>query len=339
MEFAIKGIRGEVTAEQQEGFEIFRLFDFAELGDMFHTKYRKNAMPFDMIIDLRTINQLDKFNYLSRQDGGNGTILAGDVAYSMDKESWTAVDSFRWERNGDVKTFTFKDQPKARYIKLHITEGVGNYASGRELYVFKVPGTESYLPGDINNDKKIDANDLTSYMNYTGLRRGDSDFDYVSAGDINRNGLIDAYDISVVATQLEDGIEDPGTDRVAGTLSLSTPKQTYNAGEIVEITVKGDSLQAVNALSFALPYDQQDYEFAGIEPAGLGAMENLTYDRLHTSGQKALYPTFVNLGDKKTLEGSEALFTIKLKAKRKVKFNLKAIDGVLVDKNLNMQKF
>ena len=198
LEFAIKGIRGEVTAEEQEGFEISRLFDFAELGDMFHTKYRKNAMPFDMIIDLRTINQLDKFHYLSRQDGGNGTILAGDVAYSMDKENWTAVDSFRWERNGDMKVFTFKDQPKARYIKLHITEGVGNYASGRELYVFKVPGTESYLPGDINNDKKIDTNDLTSYMNYTGLRRGDSDFDYVSAGDINRNGLIDAYDISAI---------------------------------------------------------------------------------------------------------------------------------------------
>ena len=339
LEFAIKGIRGEVTAEEQEGFEIFRLFDFAELGDMFHTKYRKNAMPFDMIIDLRTISQLDKFHYLSRQDGGNGTILAGNVAYSMDKENWTAVDSFRWERNGDVKIFTFKNQPKARYIKLHITEGVGNYASGRELYVFKVPGTESYLPGDINNDKKIDANDLTSYMNYTGLRRGDSDFDYVSAGDINQNGLIDAYDISVVATQLEDGIENPGTDRVAGTLSLSTPKQTYNAGETVEITVKGDSIKAVNALSFALPYDQQDYDFAGIEPANLGAMENLTYDRLHTSGQKALYPTFVNLGDKKALEGSEDLFTIKLKAKRKVKFNLKAVDGILVDKNLNMQKF
>ena len=339
LEFAIKGIRGEVTAEEQEGFEISRLFDFAELGDMFHTKYRKNAMPFDMIIDLRTINQLDKFHYLSRQDGGNGTILAGDVAYSMDKENWTAVDSFRWERNGDMKVFTFKDQPKARYIKLHITEGVGNYASGRELYVFKVPGTESYLPGDINNDKKIDTNDLTSYMNYTGLRRGDSDFDYVSAGDINRNGLIDAYDISVVATQLEDGIENPGTDRVAGTIFLSTPKQTYNAGETVEITVKGDSVKAVNALSFALPYDQQDYDFVGIEPANLGTMENLTYDRLHTNGQKALYPTFVNLGDKQVLEGSEDLFTIKLKAKRKVTFNLKAVDGILVDKNLNMQKF
>lgn len=339
LEFAIQGIRGEVTAEEQEGFEIFRLFDFAELGDMFHTKYRKNAIPFDMIIDLRTINQLDKFHYLSRQDGGNGTMLRGFVSYSMDKENWTPVDSFRFERNGDVKIFEFKDKPKARYIKLNVTEGVGNYGSGRELYVFKVPGTESYLPGDINKDKKIDNNDLTSYMNYTGLRKGDSDFDYVSAGDINQNGLIDAYDISVVTTQLDGGIENQGTEKVSGTIEISTPKQMYNKDEIVEVKVKGTDLKAVNSLSFALPYDQQDYEFVGVEPLNLKVMENLTYDRLHTNGQKALYPTFVNLGDKETLEGTTDLFVLKLKAKRKVKFNLKAIDGLLVDKDLNMCKF
>lgn len=339
LEFAIKGIRGEVTAEEQDGFEIFRLFDFAELGDMFHTKYRKDAMPFDMIIDLRSINQVDKFHYLPRQDGGNGTILKGFVSYSMDKENWTAVDSFKWERNGDVKVFEFKDKPKARYIKLNITEGVGNYGAGRELYVFKVPGTESYLPGDINNDKKIDNNDLTSYMNYTGLRKGDSDFDYVSTGDINRNNLIDAYDISVVATQLDGGIEEVNSEKVAGTLSISTPKQTYNKDEIVEVKVAGTDLKAVNAFSFALPYDQQDYEFVSVEPLNLKAMENLTYDRLHTNGQKALYPTFVNLGDKETLDGTTDLFILKLKAKRKVKFSLKVIDGLLIDKNLNICKF
>lgn len=339
LEFAIRGIRGEVTAEEQEGFEIFRLFDFAELGDMFHTKYRKNAIPFDMIIDLRTINQLDKFHYLSRQDGGNGTILKGFVSYSMDKENWTPADSFRFDRHAEVKVFDFKDKPKARYIKLNVTEGIGNYGSGRELYVFKVPGTESYLPGDINNDKKIDSNDLTSYMNYTGLRKGDSDFDYVSAGDINQNGLIDAYDISVVATQLDGGIEKPDTAKVAGSIELSTAKQVYNKDEIVEVMVKATDLKAVNALSFALPYDQQDYDFTGIEPLNLKAMENLTYDRLHTSGQKALYPTFVNLGDKETLDGNADLFILKLKAKRKVKFNLKTVDGILIDKDLNVCKF
>ena len=68
-------------------------------------------------------------------------------------------------------------------------------------------------------------------------------------------------------------------------------------------------------------------------------MENLTYDRLHTNGQKSLYPTFVNLGDKPRLTGSEELFVIKLKAKRAVKFDLKPTDGILVDQNLNMWRF
>ncbi len=61
------------------------------------------------------------------------------------------------------------------------------------------------MPGDINNDGRVDRNDFVSYTNYTGLRRGDADFDYVSIGDVNRNGMIDVYDISTVAVRLEDG--------------------------------------------------------------------------------------------------------------------------------------
>ena len=103
--------------------------------------------------------------------------------------------------------------------------------------------------------------------------------------------------------------------------------------------VKGDNLKAVNAISFALPYNQQDYEFVGVELQNMKEMENLTNDRLHTNGVKAVYPTFVNLGDKETLEGSENLFILKFKAKRKLKFDLKAIDGLLVDKQLHTHKF
>lgn len=202
LEFAIRGIEGESTAASQGGFGVDRLFNFSESGDTWHTKYSVNSIPLDLIIDLKTVNQLDKFHYLPRADAGNGTLLKGTVSYSMDKENWTEAGAFEWQRNGDVKVFTFTERPNARYIKLNVTAGVGNYGSGREIYVFKVPGTASYLQGDINNDGKIDRNDLTSYMNYTGLRRGDSDFEgYISKGDINMNDLIDAYDISVVATQ------------------------------------------------------------------------------------------------------------------------------------------
>lgn len=339
LEFAIQGITGETTAENQGGQRVNKLFNFDE-SDMWHTQYGVSSVPFDLIMDLKTINQLDKFHYLPRTDASNGTLLKGIVYYSMDKDNWTEASSFEWKRDGEVKIFNFTTHPTARYVKIAVTEGVGSYGSGRELYVFKVPGTESYLPGDINNDRLLDMNDFTSYMNYTGLRQGDADFEgYVSNGDINRNGLIDAYDISVLSTRLRGGVDQKETEKVAGDIQLSTVKQTYNRDEIIEVRIKGKDLRSVNALSFALPYNQQDYEFIGVEPLHMQAMENLTNDRLHTNGVKALYPTFVNIGDKETLEGDLDLFILKFKAKNKVKFDLKAIDGFLVDKKLGTHKF
>ena len=123
--------------------------------------------------------------------------------------------------------------------------------------------------------------------------------------------MIDAYDISVVATQLEDGVSEEPIEKLDGTIEISTAKRNYSKGDVVEVLVKGVYLRSVNALSFALPYNQQDYEFVGVEPLNL----------------------------KDALEGTNDLFILKLKAKRAVKFDLKAIDGVLVDKNLNTRKF
>ncbi|WP_199117381.1 TIM-barrel domain-containing protein [Pedobacter sp. ASV28] len=339
LEFAIKGIVAETSVQNQGGEGVSKLFDFDE-GNIWHTKWDNKAVPFDLIIDLKSFNQLDKFQYLPRLGAGNGTLLSGSISYSTDKQNWTAAGEVTWPKNDKVKEFIFASHPTARYIKIAVTKGVGDFGSGRELYVFKMPGTESYLPGDINNDKLIDRNDLTSYMNYTGLRKGDSDFEgYISNGDINKNNLIDAYDISVVATQLEGGVKLGKEDKVSGQLDISTAKQIYHKDEIIEVKVKGVNLKGVNALSFALPYDAQDYEFVSVQPVNIGGMENLTYDRLHTDRTKALYPTFVNVGNKDTLQGNQELFVIKLKAKRSVKFNLKVAEGLLVDKALNVIKF
>lgn len=338
LEFAIHGIVGETTAANQ-GRSLRRLFDF-EKGELWHTQYNEKAVPFDLIMDLKSINQVEKFHYLPRENAGNGTILKGTVSYSMDKESWTEAGAFEWKRDNEEKIFSFTQAPTARYIKMSVTETVGDYGSGEEIYVFKVPGTESYLPGDINIDKFIDENDLTSYTNYTGLRSGDADFEgYVSNGDLNRNGLIDAYDISTVTTQLDGGADGVRGTKVEGNISISTPKRAYAKDEVVEVLVKGTGLHHVNALSFALPYNPADYEFVSVQPLSMKAMENLTNDRLHTNGVKSLYPTFVNIGEKEVLEGDSDLFILKLKARKNVTFDLKVKDGYLVDKLLNVQKF
>ncbi len=339
LEFAIKGIKAQTSCENQAGNGVSKLFDFDE-KTIWHTKWGKGeAVPSDITIDLRSVNKLDRLEYLPREDAANGTLLGGTVSVSVDRQTWSEPVEFDWKRDATVKTVAFAGNPSARYVRVHIDKAVGNFGSGREMHVFKLAGSESVYQGDINHDKRIDENDLTSYMNYTGLRKGDSDFDYVSSGDINGNGLIDAYDISCVTTELDGGVS-LSNDKVSGTLVLTPNKKTFAAGDTVEIMVSGKNLHYVNALSFALPYDTKELEYAGVKLLGMKDMVNLTYDRLHTNGQKALYPTFANRGNNFLLDdGDHELFVIKFCAKKAGKFNLKAQDGLLVDRNLGSVQF
>lgn len=103
--------------------------------------------------------------------------------------------------------------------------------------------------------------------------------------------------------------------------------------------VRGENLSAVNALSFALPYNQEDYEYMGVQQLNMQQMEDFTNDQLHTNGQKALYPTFVNVGNKPTLSGNADLFILKFRARKNITFDLKPIDGLLVSKALEEVSF
>lgn len=339
LQYAIKGIKASNSVADQGGADIDRMFNFDE-ADGWHTKWSAKATPFDVVLDLKSLNKIEKIEYLPRMDAGNGTITHGSFAYSEDRINWIPAGSFSWARNNKTKVFPLKDHPTVRYIKFHVDKGSGNFGSGREMYVYKVAGSKTIIPGDINNDQKIDENDLTSYMNYTGLRKGDGDFDgYVSVGDINKNNLIDAFDMANVATQLNGGANKEKISPLAGKISLVVAKLVYKEGETVEIKVKGSRLASVNAFSFALPYNALDLAYVGAENLGAKQMENFTYDRLHTNGKKALYPTFVNVGDKPSINGDVDLLVIKFKAKRKISLIPKMVDGLLVDKDLNTQKF
>lgn len=335
LEFAIPNIQGEIDVEDQPNSEIAKLFDFDE-ANLWHTKWGKSATPFNIIVDLKTINQLDKIHYLPRISSGNGNILKGSIYHSLDKKNWIKETDFTWAQNDSTKIVTLKDKPTARFVKISVSESIGNFGSGRELYIFKVPNTESYIPGDINHDKLIDNNDLTSYTNYTGLRYGDADFEgYISKGDINGNNLIDAYDIAVLTTQLNGGVKHEKELAIEGNITLKTNKTHFNKGEVVEIDVVGSKMKNLYAMSFALPYDNSVLEFLSIEPIGVKNMLNLTNNRLHSFGLQALYPTFTNIGESSCIEGSKLLFKIKFKTKKRYKYDLKMSDLLLVNKELN----
>lgn len=335
LEFAVHGITATNTAKDMPGFGIHRLFDFQESGDIWHTHYSEKAVPFTVTMDLHATITLDKMQYVPRADAGNGTILEADIFTSKDGKTWQAVGTQKWERTPAKKNVTFTDHQQARYIRMDVKKALGDFGSGAELYVFRQPGTKVLIPGDVNQDGKIDENDLTSYMNYTGLKKGDSDFDgYISNGDINGNGLIDAYDISNVATVLEGGVTEKDMRQPAGTITYTYNKAAYQAGDEVTVTVKGTGLQAVNALSLVMPYDLKTMQYTKTDPVAVKDMRNMTYDRHHTDGSQVLYPTFVNIGQQPTIEGSATLFVIHFKALRAFRAPKASAKGMLVSNNL-----
>lgn len=335
LEFAVPGITATNTAKDMPGFGIHRLFDFQESGDIWHTHYSEKAVPFTVTMDLHATITLDKMQYVPRADAGNGTILEADIFTSKDGKTWQAVGTQKWERTPAKKNVTFTDHQQARYIRMDVKKALGDFGSGAELYVFRQPGTKVLIPGDVNQDGKIDENDLTSYMNYTGLKKGDSDFDgYISNGDINGNGLIDAYDISNVATLLEGGVTEKDMRQPAGTITYTYNKAAYQAGDEVTVTVKGTGLQAVNALSLVMPYDLKTMQYTKTDPVAVKDMRNMTYDRHHTDGSQVLYPTFVNIGQQPTIEGSATLFVIHFKALRAFRAPKASAKGMLVSNKL-----
>lgn len=334
--FTIKGATATTSVKNQGGSGVQNLFDGDEASG-WHTDWSLNAIPFTMEIDLKTVNTLEKMEYVPRKVGANGILMKGKISVSTDKINWKDMGEFSWTPNNANKIFEFKNNPSVRFIKIDVSEAVGNFGSGQEMYIYKVPNTESYLQGDINNDKKVDSNDLVSYTNYTGLRKGDSDFEgYVSIGDINQNDLIDAYDIAVAVAQMNEN-QSSKEPVVEGKISIQMDKNQYAKGDTITILVKGSDLKSVNALSFAIPYEQKDLDFVGIEPIAVSKMDNFSKDRLHTFGEKSLYPTFVNVENTQSINGTTDLMKIKFKAKKDLKPNFKLKDVILVDKNLNVK--
>lgn len=336
LEFAIKGIKATATIASQPGADLSYAFDHEELGDIWHSIYKGSTVPYDITMDLGSFNTLDRFEYVPRIDAGNGTILEGYWQISENGIDWSESQSFVWERNNETKVIKFSETKPMRYVRLHVDKALGNFGSAREFFVFKVPGSASFIPGDINKDGLVDANDMTSYMNYTGLRVGDGDFEYVSMGDVNRNGMIDAYDMSVAATKLDGGIETPA-EEISGTLVVSADKKTYKVGDEVLLTVTGQDLVNLNAFSLALSYNPSEYEYLGIEAEATKGMSNLTNDRLHTNGEKVLYPVFVNIGNKPTINGTEVLAKIRFKAKKRGAFTPVADKQIMVSPALDVK--
>lgn len=310
-------------------------------NSQFHSKGSAIDKPF--IIDMQKAYQIEKLELLFR-NAGNGSVKRAEIYSSLDGVNYQKVFSnasdsgnAAWSTDGQVKTIEFDSTIKARYFKIVTKESVGNFMALREFRPYMVDGTKGQIVGDWNNGGSIEDGDLTFLQNYTGLSSVDADWDYVSMADLNFNNIIDAYDISYVARQLEGGILPTEGGKVAGEIMLVPSKTNISAGETFTVDVVGTGLSDVNAFSAEISLDSSKYELVKGPESTIttSLMKNLSKLRLHSNNKQDIYTVFTNIGNEIRINGTDTLATITLKAKGDINFDLALSDALVVDSNLN----
>ncbi|MBF0818653.1 TIM-barrel domain-containing protein [Streptococcus acidominimus] len=319
LRLAIKGVTVTADHEAQAGTPVSKLVDMDE-GSQYHSSWDQSALPETLTLDLNGAYQIDKLLYVPRKDGGtNGMIQEFTLTYSVDGIHWSRLpESVRWDVNGMDKELSLPDGLEARWIRLNISSAVGNFVSGQELYVFKKDNTSKRTVGDVTGDGDIDSNDITSLLNYAGLRRTiDNDFEgYVEVADLNKNDVIDAYDIYYATGQIGDGANKPA-QRASGSLTWHTDKTSVQANEEVVLTLIGHNLQNVEAINANLPIDLTKYEVVGdtitVHP-DLATMRNFSRVRTHGDRSKEAFVILANEKAAPTISGDREIATIRLRA-------------------------
>lgn len=304
---------------------------------LWHTDWTNgNKPPHTFEIDMKLAYQLDKFEYLPRPDAGNGTILKYNLDVSMDGKTYkNIVKDGKFDRNAELKTIDFDETVNARYIKLTITDAVGGFGSAQEFRPYKMDKTEGWVVGKNISDGSggaIGEDDLNFFASYLGVDESDTAWNQVSRGDINYNGVIDAYDLMYVAGQLgEKPLESTGKS-VKGSLDVRPDKQHVKKGEKVDVEVIGSDLQDINAFGLEMLLNTNVFKVEKVSP-GDATKDMVNYVKVNGSkaSAKRLMLAFSNKGAQKTLDDKQTLATITLEAKEDADFDTEITRSLLVN--------
>ncbi|KAJ0171814.1 hypothetical protein K1T71_012577 [Dendrolimus kikuchii] len=146
LKYAVKDVKVCCNIPSQPNQEVTNLLlTKKDLNILWHTDWNK---PYSasteegriiLTFDLQDVYEIDKVEYLPRDDCGNGTLLEIQYRISTDGQNWTPFsDVLKWELNNDLKTILFNGQ-KMKYLELRVLSSVGGFGSGRSITFYKVP--------------------------------------------------------------------------------------------------------------------------------------------------------------------------------------------------------
>ena len=111
-------------------------------GTIWHTNYSTPVqLPQHITLDLGGTYTVEKFTYLPRANGGNGTITEYELQVSTNGSDFTTVSEGAWASDGSLKTVKFDPVENVTHVRLIAKAGNGGFASAAELNVHKLKET------------------------------------------------------------------------------------------------------------------------------------------------------------------------------------------------------
>jgi hexosaminidase len=106
---------------------------------IWHTNYNNSVqLPQSITLDLGKAYTINKFSYLPRSNGGNGTITSYELQVSTNGTDFTTVSEGSWAQDATLKVVNFDEVSEVTHVRLIAKAGVGGFASAAELNVHKV---------------------------------------------------------------------------------------------------------------------------------------------------------------------------------------------------------
>ncbi|MDO4436487.1 MAG: glycoside hydrolase family 31 protein [Coriobacteriaceae bacterium] len=306
-------------------------FDHNDTSESYFHSGQATGLP--MTIDYGKTFQLDKFVYTPRQDnGGNGNVAEMKVETSVDGAHWKDHGVQKWDNSGadKMKPKTVElDGSAARYLRLTPVKSTGGFFSATELALYKVDKTEGQDTGSLKAPATVgeeDANHLPNCYGRENRGTGVTDWDShitQSNADFNLNGAYDVYDMSFTMSKLEGGTKKEG--KVAGTIGVVPEKTSVKQGETITVSVKVQNGKNVNAMGALVKYPVEDFEFVRDSikyTKNIGDMEQHSGNYTFGEPTNSVNIALANRGDKALYNGTEAVATFQLKAKKDCEVNL-----------------
>jgi hypothetical protein len=118
-------------------------------------------------------------------------IYVNDNLVWINDPDWDHID-FKWLHH-DLDISAYADSAESVQVRFELVSDQGLHLGGWSIDDFSIVGVLKFLPGDVNNNAKIEITDVVYLINYI-FREGPAPIP-LEAGDANCNGVGDIVDV------------------------------------------------------------------------------------------------------------------------------------------------